>query len=172
MYRISSIRCCGYYSFRCLFLCGYYLRVAIIWGWLLFEGGIYFFGKPAHINNGWMGYVRVIQWQLLDAVSSSKCSLSVLVWAVETSRTLACWSSSEINCIHVHELCILPGDSRGDCLRAVSIWRNMVPVGCRCDLTNKLDKCCLILFTQLLEMTQKSERTISGMENKIKKLEQ
>ena len=47
----------------------------------------------------------------------------------------------------------------------------VVPVGCRCDLTNKLDK-CLILFAQLLEMTQKSERTISGMENKIKKLEQ
>ena len=42
---------------------------------------------------------------------------------------------------------------------------------CCCDLTNKLDKCFLLL-TQLLEITQKSERTISGMENKIKKLEQ
>ena len=26
---------------------------------LLFEGGIYFFGKPGDINNGWIGYERV-----------------------------------------------------------------------------------------------------------------
>ena len=27
--------------------------------WLLFEGGIYFFGKPGDINDGWIGYERV-----------------------------------------------------------------------------------------------------------------
>ena len=26
---------------------------------LLFEGGVYFFGKPGDINNGWIRYVRV-----------------------------------------------------------------------------------------------------------------
>ena len=25
--------------------------------WLLFKGGIYFFGEPANINNGWIWYV-------------------------------------------------------------------------------------------------------------------
>ena len=30
LYRISSIRHCGYYFFHCLFLCGYYLRVVVI----------------------------------------------------------------------------------------------------------------------------------------------
>jgi len=26
---------------------------------LLFEGGVYFFGKPTDINDGWIRYVRV-----------------------------------------------------------------------------------------------------------------
>ena len=30
--------------------------------WLLFEGGVYFFGKPADINN-WIRYVRVRCWR-------------------------------------------------------------------------------------------------------------
>ena len=30
---------------------------ATIQGWLLFEGGVYFFGKPADINDGWIRYV-------------------------------------------------------------------------------------------------------------------
>ena len=25
--------------------------------WLLFEGGVYFIGKPADINDSWIGYV-------------------------------------------------------------------------------------------------------------------
>ena len=29
--------------------------------WLLFEGGVYFFGNPTHTNNGRMRYVRVIR---------------------------------------------------------------------------------------------------------------
>ena len=27
--------------------------------WLLFEGGVYFFGKSGDINDGWIRYVRV-----------------------------------------------------------------------------------------------------------------
>ena len=53
---------------------------------LLFEGGIYFFGKPGGINNSWKRYVRVRWWRLLDAVSSMR-SLSVLLSAVGTTRT-------------------------------------------------------------------------------------
>ena len=79
---------------------------------LLSEGGIYFFGKPADINDGWIRYIWVIQWQLLDAVRS-KHSLSVLLSAVETSCTTwtppvqAWWPLSEINCICVHVLHIV-----------------------------------------------------------------
>ena len=50
--------------------------------WLLFEGAIYFFGKSADINDGWIRYARAIR--LLDAVSSTH-SLPVLL--SETSRT-------------------------------------------------------------------------------------
>ena len=28
--------------------------------WLVFKDGIYFFGKPGDINDGWIRYVRVI----------------------------------------------------------------------------------------------------------------
>ena len=49
---------------------------------LLFEGSIYFFGKPADTNNGWIRYVQAIQRRLLD-VFSSKHSLSLLLPAVE-----------------------------------------------------------------------------------------
>ena len=59
---------------------------------LLFEGSVYFFGKPTDINNGWIRYVRVIQWWLLDAVSC-KLSLSVLLPAVEMSHTTRTCSS-------------------------------------------------------------------------------
>ena len=75
-------------------LCGYYLRAVFV----------YFFGN---INDGWIRYVRVRWWQLLDAVSSTH-SLSVLLSAVRTTCTtqtvlaLAWWSSSEIICTCVH----------------------------------------------------------------------
>ena len=52
---------------------------------LLFEGSVYFFGKAADINDGWIRYVQAIQQQLLDAVSSLH-SLSVLLSAMETSH--------------------------------------------------------------------------------------
>ena len=29
--------------------------------WLLFKGGVYFLGKPADINDGWIRYVQTIQ---------------------------------------------------------------------------------------------------------------
>ena len=69
---------------------------ASISGRLLSEGGVYFFGKPTDINNGWIRYVWVIEWRLLDAVSWL-CSLSVLLSPVEMGRTtrtaLAWWPS-------------------------------------------------------------------------------
>ena len=52
---------------------------------LLFEGGVYFFGKLADINDGWIRYVQAIQRRLLDAVSSMR-SLSVLLSSVETHK--------------------------------------------------------------------------------------
>ena len=73
----------------------------LIFGQLLFEGGVYFFGKLVGINHDW---IRTIQWQLLDAVSS-KCSLLVLLSVVETSRTtqaaqtVAYWPSFMYVCI-------------------------------------------------------------------------
>ena len=68
---------------------------------LLIEGGIYFFWKPWDVNDGWMRYVRVRRWQLLDAVSSTH-SLSLLLSAVgatcttQTVLELEWWPSSEI----------------------------------------------------------------------------
>ena len=40
-----------YIALRLLFF------LLLVFVWLLFEGGIYLFGKPAHINDGWMGCV-------------------------------------------------------------------------------------------------------------------
>ena len=54
--------------------------------WLLFEGGVYFFGKPWDVNDTWISYVQLRQWWLLDAVSSMH-SLSVLLSAVGTTHT-------------------------------------------------------------------------------------
>ena len=68
-YRISSIRCHGYYLFL--------LFVAL---WVLFEGGVYFFEKPTDSSNEWIS-----QW-LLDPVSSSH-SLSVLLSAMATNTS-------------------------------------------------------------------------------------
>ena len=53
---------------------------------LLFEGGIHFFENPTDINDGWIRYIQVRRWWLLDAVSST-CNLSVLLSAVGTTRT-------------------------------------------------------------------------------------
>ena len=81
--------------------------------WVLFEGGAYFFGKPGDINEGWIRYVRVRRWWLLDAASSMR-SLSVLLSAVGTTRTtqtvlaLAWLPSSEIICTHGRVPCLLP----------------------------------------------------------------
>ena len=49
---------------------------------LLFEGGVYFFGKPPNTNNSWIRYIQTIQWRLLDTVISKR-SLSVLLSAME-----------------------------------------------------------------------------------------
>ena len=81
---------------------------ATIQGWLLLKGGMYFLGKPTDTNDGWIRYVRAIQWWVLDAVNS-KHSLSVLQSAVEMSHTtrtvlvLVRQLSSEIVhiCVHV-----------------------------------------------------------------------
>ena len=97
--------------FRCSLLCGY-----------LLEGGVYFFGKPADIDDGWIKYVRVKRWRLLDAVCSTR-SPSVLLLAVETTRTtqiapaLACMVTVDSH------TCACPAyTSRGCCLRAAFVW--------------------------------------------------
>ena len=58
----------------------------LIFPWLLFKGGVHFFGKPTAINNGWIRYTQTIQQRLLDAFSSLH-NLSVLLLAVEQSHT-------------------------------------------------------------------------------------
>ena len=39
----------------------YYFFSLLVIVRLLFEGGVYFFGKPADINDGWIRYVQAIQ---------------------------------------------------------------------------------------------------------------
>ena len=99
---------------------------------LLFEGSIYSLGKPTDINDSRIRHVQVIQWQLLDAVSSTH-SLTVLLLNVETSHTtqtalaLAQWSSSEIICICVYSSrsyysrAVFISLRASDC--AATIWR-------------------------------------------------
>ena len=53
---------------------------------LLFEGGVYFFGKPGYINEGWIRYNHVGVSEMVMVVSST-CSLSVLLSAVGMTRT-------------------------------------------------------------------------------------
>ena len=99
-YHISSIRRHGYYLFHCSFC------VATIWGQLLFECGVYFFGKLWDVNDGWIRCV-VRWWWLLDAVSSTH-SLSVLLQSMGMTRTtqtvlaLVWWPSSEITRTRLH----------------------------------------------------------------------
>ena len=117
---------------------------ANIRGWLLFEGSVYWFGKPGDTNNDWIRYERVRRWRSLDAVRSM-CSLSVRLSAKRTTRTantglaLAWWPSSEIICTRVC-VCVLSCSyysravfisfksfrSWGYYSRAVSIQRSMV----------------------------------------------
>ena len=85
---------------------------------LLFESGIHVFGKPTDMNDGLIRYRR---WRLLDAVSSKR-SLSVLLSAVETTRTtriaqaLAWWLSSEIIRTRVPRILLATATIRGRCL--------------------------------------------------------
>ena len=78
--------------------------------WLLFEGGVYFFGKPGDINNAWIGYVQVWQRQLLDVASSTHI-LSVLLSAVGMTRTAPVlalvWWLSKIIHMRGRILCLL-----------------------------------------------------------------
>ena len=78
---------------------------------LLFEGGIYFFGKPGDIKDSWIRYIQMRRWRLLDTVSSAR-NFSVLLLAVGTTQTvlvlaLAWWPSSEIICTRAHVLRLL-----------------------------------------------------------------
>ena len=42
-------------------LTGYHFLLMHVFIWILFEGGVYFFEKPADINEGWIRYVQAIQ---------------------------------------------------------------------------------------------------------------
>ena len=78
-------------------------------------------GKPTDINDGWIRYIRVRQWWLLDNFSST-CNLSVLLSVVGTTcptqiaLALAWWLSSEIIPTH-----LLAYTRRGYYLQAVFI---------------------------------------------------
>ena len=120
--------------------------VATTRGQLLFKGSIYFYGKPEDTDDGWIRYIQVKWWWLLDTVSST-CSLSVLLSVMEMTCTtrialaLAWSSSSEIIRTGVRVPCILAAATiwgrhlfrselsimqrlfeGGDYLRAVTIW--------------------------------------------------
>ena len=42
-----------------IFFCGSHLVRLLFKGGCYFEGGVYFFGKPTDINNGWIRYMYV-----------------------------------------------------------------------------------------------------------------
>lgn len=65
----------------------------LVFVWLLFKGSICFFEKPADTNNGWTRYVRVMQWQLLNTISSTR-SFSVMLSALERDFTTRTGSAS------------------------------------------------------------------------------
>ena len=49
--------------------------------WLLFEGGIYFIGKPVDSNNGWIRYMQAIQLGLIDAgTACTTCQSYCQLW--------------------------------------------------------------------------------------------
>ena len=93
-----------------------FISLFVLCDCILFEGGIYFFGKPADIASfpGSLGirYRRVRRWRLLDTVSSAR-SPSVMLLAMEMTHTtrialaLAWWPSSESIRTHVCMLHIL-----------------------------------------------------------------
>ena len=99
----------GYYLFHCSFVQlqfkgSYYSRATLIlW-------------KTLNINNGWIRHVRVWQWWLLDAVSSTH-SLSVLLSAIGMTHTYNTNSpsTSVVTTVRNHlHTCALP------CLLAVA----------------------------------------------------
>ena len=123
--------------FLCLF------SAATIRGRSLFKGGVYFFGKPTDIKDGWIRCVRVIQRWLLDTVSSSR-SLSVLLSAGNELYYTNSPSASLVTvvrniCTRVYTSCgyysrtafillkaFVCGSTVGGCMGAVSIRRSMV----------------------------------------------
>ena len=49
--------------------------------WLLFEGGIYFVGKPVDSNNGWIRFMQAIQLGLIDAgTACTTCQSYCQLW--------------------------------------------------------------------------------------------
>ena len=80
------------------YCCVFLLHVLV---WLLFEGGIYFFGKSADVQR-WLDKVHRYSDNYCTTITS-KHSLSVLLLAVETSHisqtalALAWWPPSKIN---------------------------------------------------------------------------
>ena len=67
--------------------------------WLLFEGDVYFIGKPADINHGWIRYIQVKQRRLLDAgivhaTSQFCCQPWKKSCTTPTALAIAQWPSS------------------------------------------------------------------------------
>ena len=129
---------------------------------LLFEGGVYFFGKPRDINDGWIRYVRVRWWRLLDAVSSTH-SLSVLLSGMGTTRTTqhspsasvvtvirnhshTCACAAFTSCDYYSRAAFITSKSFGLCgyySRAVTIRGRCLFEEIRCNMYSKCLHACL-----------------------------
>ena len=102
--------------------------VATIWGQLLL-GSVYLFGKFADINNSWIRYIRVIQWQQLDVSSERSLSISPTVSRENETYRINSPNVTPMTVIgsYLHTyVCAVHRFSHGYYLRVVSIWRNMV----------------------------------------------
>ena len=115
MYRISSIRChsCNFFlllvEVHLLFEGGYYL------GWILFQGGIYFVGKPVDSNNSWTKYMQVIQLKIYTA--HSRCSENTHVQLTHDAANFTSLCLLQLGCFQCTNM---KGNGLGILLHAVT----------------------------------------------------
>ena len=124
-------------------LCTARFGAATIWGQLLFKGGVYFFGKSAGINDGWIMYIQAIQWWLLELSVVSTASQSCRQPWNESYHTNSPSTSLDILVRNYSHMVLVQhivavAITRQQCLfaqsswlcayysRVASIWRNTV----------------------------------------------
>ena len=123
--------------------CTAHFGAATIWRQLLFKGGVHFFGKSAGINDGWIMYIRAIQWWLLElSVVSTASQSCCLPWnksyhTNSPSTSLVIFIRNYSHMVLVQQI-VAAANTRGQCLfaqssslcayysKVVSIWRNTV----------------------------------------------